>query len=407
MLYVSYLSFTPGSILLCLSSSCILLFPGRTLRLQKRFGDGTDFVDGNIFGAHESWRNPLGTAVGSHGNEDDRTVETMDRSLLQNASEEQHQEHQEQQKEPEKEPELVWQTDLEELYLATADYGKHLNISKTSEMKGSAVLEKMKALSAMQTEAGTHYHQLFSFKNPGMVSFEILGLLEDNSLELGMKLNFGPFESPEKRVPLLNVVDQFTLVLGAMPWVSADSRIKAIAALRDFGTQDVGAVTPEVPLPEMTPGSIIALFSDHWGRWMKMDDQGDMVRSSSVGYDNFPEGWTWEKFAVVDAGDGKIALHSLKFNRFVSLNGDGDLYASPHKAASHLPSGWTWQMFRPVYAGNGMIALHNAIHNRFIRMTGGTMDGSGVKGENDLPDDWHWERFRIHRTKWLLMLSFL
>ena len=166
-------------------------------------------------------------------------------------------------------------------------------------------------------------------------------------------------------------------------------------------------MTPEVPLPEMTPGSIIALFSDHWGRWMKMDDQGDMVRSSSVGYDNFPEGWTWEKFAVVDAGDGKIALHSLKFNHFVSLNGDGDLYASPHKAASHLPSGWTWQMFRPVYAGNGMIALHNAIHNRFIRMTGGTMDGSGVKGDNDLPDDWHWERFRIHRTKWLLMLSFL
>ena len=35
--------------------------------------------DSNTFGAHESWRNPLGTAVGQHGVEDDRTVETMPR----------------------------------------------------------------------------------------------------------------------------------------------------------------------------------------------------------------------------------------------------------------------------------------------------------------------------------------
>ena len=58
----------------------------RTLRLTKRFGSNTDFEQGNIFPAHETWRNPIGIATGTHGVEDDRSLEAMDReaSLLQN-----------------------------------------------------------------------------------------------------------------------------------------------------------------------------------------------------------------------------------------------------------------------------------------------------------------------------------
>ena len=57
----------------------------RTLRLTKRFGSNTDFEQGNIYPAHETWRNPIGIATGRHGVEDDRSLEAMNReALLQN-----------------------------------------------------------------------------------------------------------------------------------------------------------------------------------------------------------------------------------------------------------------------------------------------------------------------------------
>ncbi|OLQ01651.1 hypothetical protein AK812_SmicGene15575 [Symbiodinium microadriaticum] len=399
-------------------SGGIMLF-SRTLRLQKRFGSGTDFVDSNIFGAHETWRNPLGTATGSHGVEDDRTVETMSRSsfLAANQTSQNSQSHQSPKEKPaQRQPpageELHWETDLEELYLAAGHYGKDLGIKKTSELRGEDVLKRMrelkakKGLSTLQADAesGTDWHQLFSFKNPGPVSFEILGLLEDNSLELGMKIDFGPFESPEKRIPLLNIVDQFTLVLGVMPWVSPTSKLKAIASLRDFGKQDISAVLPEVPPPNFNPGSIIGLYNPHWSRWVRMGgEHGDVVdRSGSTAFDSMPSGWTWEKFAVVDAGDGLIALHSPKWNRFLSLNPEGHVYGSPNQAASQLPSDWTWQKFKVVYAGDGMIALHSPKHNRFVTMTDHSVEATNHRNEDSMQESWTWERFQVLRTRWLL-----
>ncbi|CAE7687129.1 unnamed protein product [Symbiodinium sp. CCMP2456] len=398
-------------------SGGIMLF-SRTLRLQKRFGSGTDFVDSNIFGAHETWRNPLGTAVGSHGVEDDRTVETMSRSslLATNQTSQSHQSPKKKQPEQRQasvgEAELHWETDLEELYLAAGHYGKDLGINKTSELRGEEVLKRMKELHAKKgmstlqadAESGTDYHQLFSFKNPGPVSFEILGLLEDNSLELGMKINFGPFESPEKRIPLLNIVDQFTLVLGVMPWVSPTSKVKAIASLRDFGKQDISSVLPEVPPPEVNPGSIIGLYNPHWSRWVRMGgDHGDVVdRSGTTAFEPLPSDWTWEKFAVVDAGDGLIALHSPKWNRFLSLSPEGEVYGSPNRAASHLHPGWSWQKFKAVYAGDGMIALHCPVHNRFVSMTDHTVQATSHRSEDSVQESWTWERFQVLRTRWLL-----
>ena len=39
--------------------------------------------------------------------------------------------------------------------------------------------------------------------------------------------------------------------------------------------------------------------------------------------DQMPWGWSWERFTVVDAGNGQIALHSAYHNRFaVCLQGD-------------------------------------------------------------------------------------
>ena len=260
-------------------------------------------------------------------------------------------------------------------------------------------------MSTLQTEAEagsaeSSIHQLFSFRNPGMVNFEIQGLLEDNSLELGMKINFGPFESPEKRIQLLNIAHQFSLVLAAMPWVSASSKAKAIASLTGFGDNDVGQVTPVVP--PIAPGSIMAFYSPYHSRYLRMNDNADIDRGGSCSYDDpLPASWTWEKFAIVDAGNGLIALHSPKFNRFVKMTATGDLIAGPYKAASQLPDEWTDLKFRVEEAGKGEVALHSPLQNRLIRMNDVGVD-TFEWNVTALPDTMTWPRFHLKRSFWLL-----
>ncbi|CAE7359964.1 unnamed protein product, partial [Symbiodinium microadriaticum] len=47
-------------------------------------------------------------------------------------------------------------------------------------------------------------------------------------------MGFGPFESPSTKIPLVNIVEQFSSILRALPFISSDSRGAAEEALRDF-----------------------------------------------------------------------------------------------------------------------------------------------------------------------------
>ncbi|CAE7614462.1 unnamed protein product [Symbiodinium sp. CCMP2592] len=382
-------------------SGGILLF-SRTLRLTKRFGGSTDFTNSNTFGAHETWRNPIGIAVGQHSVEDDRTLEPMDRtsSFLQSNRTEKAKANASDAEAPQSS--LVWETDMEEFHLATIDYGQDtaptiqgrgagdLGIKKTSERRGQEAFSTLQ-----QKAASSDYFQLFSFKNPGTVNFEIQGLLENNKLELGMKVNMGPFSSPEKRIRLLDIVDQFSLVLTAMPFVSAETKAKAILALQGFTGDDVGQAWKAVPPPSLRPGSTIALYNAKWRRYLRMNDEADMDGSSTKDFDEFPSGWEWERFTVVDAGNGQIALHSSKHNRFVKMGGNRDMMASDVKAANELPSHWTNELFTVVYVGDGEIGLHNPYRNRYIRLGDGNCDASEEQSDAGIRDGWTWERFRV------------
>merc|ERR550514_1579043 len=126
-----------------------------------------------------------------------------------------------------------------------------------------------------------------------------------------------------------------------------------------------------------------------------------MDGSDKRGADQLPTGWTWERFTPVDGtisavstlAPGKVmALHNKVHNRFVRMYGDGQ-DASDVKPANELPSGWSWERFTVVDAGNGQIALHNKAHNRFLRMHEDKMDGSDKRGADQLPTGWTWERF--------------
>merc|ERR1711988_1799228 len=94
-----------------------------------------------------------------------------------------------------------------------------------------------------------------------------------------------------------------------------------------------------------------------------------------------------------------IALHNSRLNRFARMDGTEDtgathprMDASSKRDANDLPSNWAWERFTVVDAGNGQIALHNSRLNRFVRMDGTEdtathprMDASSKRDANDLP----------------------
>jgi hypothetical protein len=143
---------------------------------------------------------------------------------------------------------------------------------------------------------------------------------------------------------------------------------------------------------ELIVGACIAFHCNVHNRFIRMHG-GDMDASGHMAASSLPGGWTWERFKVVDAGNGQLAFHNSVHNRFMRMNNNRDMDGSGTRAANQLPTGWTWERFTVVSAGNGQAALHNKVHNRFVRLNGGGADASGTAGDNQLPTGWTWERF--------------
>jgi len=141
-------------------------------------------------------------------------------------------------------------------------------------------------------------------------------------------------------------------------------------------------------------GQCVALHSKSHNRFIRMNKHSNMDASGSKAANDLPNNWSWERFTVVDAGNGQVALHSSQFNKFIRMNQHKDMDASSSKGVNDLPSNWAWERFTVVDGGNGEVALHNSAHNRYIRMPGaGNMDASNHMASDALPDGWSWERF--------------
>jgi hypothetical protein len=148
-------------------------------------------------------------------------------------------------------------------------------------------------------------------------------------------------------------------------------------------------------------GHWIALHCEKHNRYVRMNNKGRMDVSPYYKYGSIPSDWEWERFMVVYAGHGQYAFHNRKHNRFIRLNNQKDQHkamdASGKRPANRLPGGWTWERFKIVDAGDGQVAFYNKKNNRFMRMDGKHkhMDGSGKKNSPKLPNGWTWEKFRI------------
>ncbi|CAE7771562.1 unnamed protein product, partial [Symbiodinium sp. CCMP2456] len=355
-------------------SAGILLF-SRTLRLTKRFGGGTDFVPENAYIGHQTWRHPAGISKG----ESRAAFDPMSRTSFLQSNESLNESATEEVEDATED--MYWKADSEDLYLASMDYGENMSVNKTAELFGHDAARRM------AHESGDIF-ELFSFKHPGMVGFKIRGLLDgkSNQLSMGLEMAFGPYRSPDRVIPLVDIGKQFSIALAGMPFVSRASKNKAITALRDFTLKDMGKAQGMA----LKPGTQVALYSPKYGRYVKMNDKGLTRSWTMTGY-GIPDHWTRERFTVVDAGGGQIALHCAKYNRYVGIGG-----RSPKRDVHDFPKGWNSERFIVVEAGNGEVGFYNKAHNRFLKMKHNGMTFSPHPSEKGvLPSNWNKERFRI------------
>ncbi|CAE7801647.1 unnamed protein product, partial [Symbiodinium sp. CCMP2456] len=355
-----------------------LLF-SRTLRLAKRFGSHTDFVKNNLGQGYQTWRSPLGIAKG------ESRAAFAPMSLLDGNRSDQVAAKDAKEGEKVEAESWYWKTETENLYLSSVDYGDAMEANTTWEMRGADAARHLSAMQEAQAQGKDNIIQLFNFKKPGMTNFEVQGLLNGNSLEMGLQMGYGPFQSPKKRIPLADIGVQFAVILAAVPWISVETKKTAIAALRDFSTEDAGRVQG---LP-LRPGSVIALHCTHNNRYLSM--QADHIYGSPEERpDGIRDWWTHQRFTVVDAGNGQIALHNALHNKFLKSHGSG---VSPTKNVNELPHDWGAEKWKVVDAGNGQIALQGS-SKRFLTVNNG--GGAGLTDPVDnLPAHWTWQRFTV------------
>ncbi|CAE7725901.1 unnamed protein product [Symbiodinium necroappetens] len=120
-----------------IKSNGVLLF-SRTLRLSKRFGDNTHFVTENVQGGHQTSRSFFGTSA--TGEESETGMASMKRSSLLESNQSRAQ------AKARLLESLRWETDEEDLCLASVEYGADMGVKKTSELRGSYARERINSL---------------------------------------------------------------------------------------------------------------------------------------------------------------------------------------------------------------------------------------------------------------------
>ena len=144
-----------------------------------------------------------------------------------------------------------------------------------------------------------------------------------------------------------------------------------------------------------------ALWNPIHRRFVTMSDRW-LGKSPIVNDGTLPSVWTWEQFTAVDGGTfgggPTVGLYSTVHQRFFSMHADGNPFIerSPQRPDGSLPAGWAWERFRVIDGGNGQVGFWSPTHRRFIRMPNtDRLDRSGVSSDGSLPTGWGWEQFRV------------
>ncbi|CAE7256971.1 unnamed protein product [Symbiodinium sp. CCMP2592] len=347
-----------------IKSSGVLLF-GRSLRLSKRFGSPTDFEGEHTHASMGTWQ---GSTNPQQEISRTKLLQTSQNETRQTASG------------VRDEGVLEWMEE-EDFYLASANYSD-LGMNLTSELRGAAAAKHL-SLTATRAQGGFQLFH-FNFAKTGMVNFQLKALLDGTSLELRTQLGFTDlFKSEERKLKLVDIVEQFAAVLHALPFVAPISRDRALNALKDFATKDVPAPPPPIVL---RPGSTVYIYNHFFQRYLNIGPHTHMARAG--GKDDRAR-WT-----VVDAGDGEIALHNQQTGRFLMMS-DADIWGHP-AAASHLHRSWSSTRFTVVPSPvSGRFGLYNKHVSRFVSVGPGDANVSPEIQAKDFPAGWTHQRFEF------------
>eukprot|EP00913_Durusdinium_trenchii_P017855 g16779.t1 len=87
-----------------------------------------------------------------------------------------------------------------------------------------------------------------------------------------------------------------------------------------------GAQTPATCITQSIGSTVPAQLgrAEPRNRYVKMTSN-DLTLSPKKGADEFPAGWSAEKFLVIDAGKGRVALKNTRQNKVISIQSTGDL----------------------------------------------------------------------------------
>ena len=155
---------------------------------------------------------------------------------------------------------------------------------------------------------------VFCFKSPGLVNFEIEGLMSGNTLELRLESTFDPYKSHRQKIPPVDVGAQFAVILTGLPSLSKSSKLTALEALKDFALKDIGRAQG---LPA-TPGSV-----PHAGRYLKTSgskllDEGALHRAEPGRGD--AGGWYAQVFKVREEGHGEVTRYNEFDKKCLSMS---------------------------------------------------------------------------------------
>lgn len=130
------------------------------------------------------------------------------------------------------------------------------------------------------------------------------------------------------------------------------------------GNPDGTTITPmncyidyiRVYKPDIPAGSIISLQAHVNGNYVCADNAGNDPLIA-----NRPAANTWEKYEVVDMGNGLVALRALANGLYVSADNVGNSPLIANRAAVG-----TWEMFEWVDFGNNNVALKAVVNGKYI-----------------------------------------
>ncbi|CAE7247479.1 Rs1 [Symbiodinium natans] len=152
----------------------------------------------------------------------------------------------------------------------------------------------------------------------------------------------------------------------------------------------------EMVTASVWPGDVISLRNAHWGSFARA--HSPIMDASGESEIPMPKEWTWERFTVVDAGsNGDVALHNFYHNGFARIRGSDNLADLLLFNFDAFDESWmAWERFQIIELGDGAIALYVPFLRRFLRMPGAgrQMDGSPQVGPL-VAQNWVLEKFQV------------